>query len=384
MALVLNEEQVMLQEAARDFLQRRTPISHLRALRDDGSSAGYSPEAWTEMTAMGWPAIVVPESHGGLGFGYTGLGIVLQEIGRTLTPSPLIGTSMMTVSLLLRHGSEQQQATLLPAIASGGQVVGIAIEEQGQHAPHCVATTARRSGDGFVLTGTKRFVLDGRAANSFIVSARTQGAEPEKSGITLFLVPADTPGLAVARRQALDIHVLADVTLSEVALPSDAVIGTEHEGFDGVEWALDVGRIAQSAELVGVMREAFERMLAYLKDRKQFGVLIGTFQALQHRAAVLYGEIEMCRSLVLHALQQLDAGDPRLTGTALAELASRCKAKVAETAMKVCEEAIQMHGGIGMTDEFDIGFFYKRARILETLFGDRHYHLDRFARLRGY
>lgn len=379
MALVLNEEQMMLQEAARDFLHSRTPVSHLRKLRDSGNETGFSADTWNEMAGMGWPAIVIPEAYGGLGFGYTGLGIVLQESGRTLTPSPLLGTAMMAVALLLRYGSEAQRADLLPAIAAGEHIVGIGLEEQGQHAPHRVATLARESGDGFVVTGTKRFVFDGMVADTFILSARTQGTEAEEAGISLFLVPADSPGLKVTRRGALDIQVLADVTLDAVKLPASALLGTLHQGFTAVEEALDVGRIGQSAELLGVMREAFDRTLVYLKERKQFGLPIGGFQALQHRAAVLFGEIEMCKSLVLHAAQELDAGSE-----GLAERASRCKAKVAETAMKVCEEAIQMHGGIGMTDDFDIGFFYKRARILEAQFGDRHYHLDRFARLRGY
>ena len=379
MALVLNEEQVMLQESARDFLQSQAPVGQLRALRDGDSKEGFSRETWQQMSAMGWPAIVVPEAYGGLGFGYTGLGVVLQETGRTLTPSPLLSCALMSVAALLRGGSEAQKSALLPGIASGESIVTLAIDEDRQYCPQHVTTRAGKNTQGFILNGQKRFVLDGMSANTLLVSARSGGKQSEPGGISLFLVPASAPGVRITRRQALDTHVVADINLDEVQLPEDALLGLEHQGFAVLEHALDAGRIGQSAELLGVALEAFERTLAYLKERRQFGVPIGSFQVLQHRAAQLFAEIEMCKSLVLHALQQLDAGTD-----GLAERASMTKAKVAETAMRVTAQAIQMHGGIGMTDEFDIGFFYKRARVLETLLGDRYYHFDRFARQRGY
>lgn len=378
MALVLNEEQTMLQESARDFLHSRAPVSHLRELRDSGSEEGFSRELWGEMADMGWPAMFIPETFGGLGFGYTGLGLVLQESGRTLTPSPLLA-SAMAVAALLRSGSDAQKATLLPAIASGAAIMALAVDEQNHHAPLEITTRASRNDAGFVLNGQKRFVLEGVAADHLIVSARSGGKPSDPGGITLFVVPRATPGVSITRCQVLDTHVVGDLSLSDVQLPADALLGVEHEGFATLEHALDTGRIGQSAELLGVAMEAFERSMSYLKERKQFGVAIGSFQALQHRAAILFGEIEICKSLVLHALQQLDTDTDKL-----AEVASMTKSKVAETAMKATAEAIQFHGGIGMTDDFDIGFFYKRARILETQLGDRYYHLDRFARERGY
>ncbi len=331
------------------------------------------------MADMGWPAMAVPEAWGGLGFGYTGLGIVLQETGRTLTPSPLLSSAMMSVAALLRGGSEAQKSSLLPGIAAGTSIAVLATEERSQHGPQHVTTRASRNTGGFVVHGEKRMVADGVAADMLILSARTGGKQSAASGISLFLVPATTPGVRIVRRQVLDTHVAADVSLSEVQLPADALLGVEHEANDLLEYALDAGRIGQSAELLGVALEAFERTLAYLKERKQFGVPIGSFQALQHRAAILFGELEMCKSLVLHALQQLDAD-----AGGLAVRASMTKAKLAETATRVTAEAIQMHGGVGMTDEYDIGFFYKRARILETLLGDHYYHLDRYARCSGY
>jgi len=376
MALILNEEQLMLKQSARDFLQSQAPI---RQLRDTGSETGFCGETWQQMTAMGWPGMAIPENLGGLDFGYSGLGIVLQETGRTLTPSPLLSTAMMSVAALLRGGDQAQKSALLPAIAAGEAIVTLACDEGSQYHPENVSTRVSRNSDGFLIHGKKRFVQDGVAASMLIVSARSSGKQTGGDGICLLLAPADTPGIQITRRQVLDTHVVADIDFNEVQLPESALLGREHGAFAILDYALDVGRIGQSAELLGVAQEAFERTLAYLRERKQFGVPIGSFQALQHRAAKLYAEIEMCKSLVLDTLEQLDkgAGD-------IARRASMTKAKLSDTAMRVTAEAIQMHGGIGMTDEFDIGFFYKRAGILESMLGDRYYHLDRFALQSGY
>jgi acyl-CoA dehydrogenase len=279
----------------------------------------------------------------------------------------------------LQSGSPAQKAALLPPLASGNHLACLAFDEGGQHQPAQISTRASRTTDGFVINGRKRFVLDGTEADTLIVSARTGGKPGDAAGISLFLVPATAAGVGITPCQALDTCWVADIRLDEVRLPESAMLGAEHQGFPTLDHALDAGRIGQSAELMGVALEAFERSLAYLKERKQFGVPIGSFQALQHRAAALLAELEMCKSLVLNALQQLDAG-----ATNVGEVASMTKTKLAETAARATAEAIQWHGGIGMTDAFDIGFFYKRARILETLLGDRYFHLERFARLRGY
>jgi alkylation response protein AidB-like acyl-CoA dehydrogenase len=373
MALVLNEEQHMLRDAARDFLSQRAPISHLRNVRDSGNADGFSRELWGEMVEMGWSAILVPEEHGGLGYGYTGLGLVLEETGRTLAPSPLLGTALTGAATLLLAGTPAQCAELLPALAAGERILSLACDEAACHLPDHVYTRAARRGEGFVLQGKKTAVIDGAAADCFIVSASTE------NGVSLFLVPADTAGVTVQPYPALDISVAAVVVLDEVELPASALLGDPGGGDTLLDRILDIARIGASAELLGVAQEAFERTMDYLKERKQFGVPIGSFQALQHRAAQLHTEIELCKSVVLKALQTLDAG----TGD-IAELASLAKAKLSITAHKAATEAIQMHGGIGMTDDFDIGFFLKRCRILETLYGDRNFHLDRYARLRGY
>lgn len=376
MALVLNEEQSMLQESAREFLQKKAPVSHLRALRDQHSASGYSDAIWQEMSDMGWPAMIIPEAHGGLGFGYTGMGMVLQQTGRSLTPSPLFSSGLVAASALLQLADDPQKARYLPAIASGESRFSLAWDETARYQPQQINTSATITADqGFRLNGRKVAVVDGMGASHFLVSARVAG----ETGLSLFVVEADAKGLTRRTSTALDTHVLATLDLKDVVVDSTARIGGASFDLSRTDRVLDVARIGQSAELVGVALEAFERTMSYLKDRKQFGVPIGSFQALQHRAANLYSELEMCKSLVLDALRQLDEGVDDL-----AETASLCKSKVSETAMLATAEAIQMHGGIGMTDEFEIGFFYKRARILETLFGDRYFHLDRYALQRGY
>jgi alkylation response protein AidB-like acyl-CoA dehydrogenase len=377
MALVLSEEQTMLRDAARDFLGERAPLSHLRKLRDSGNPDGFSRELWAEMTELGWTAILVPEDYGGLGYGYTGLGLVLEEAGRTLTPSPLLGTALTAVAALNLAGTTAQCAAVLPGVATGKRILSLACDEVSRHRPRQIATAAVKLADGYRLTGHKTAVIDGHAADTFIVSAWTGG------GLSLFLVPADATGVTVERYPLLDTHAAANVRFDRVELGADALLGAFDKGQVLLDRILDVARIGAAAELLGLAQEAFTRTVDYLKERKQFGVPIGSFQALQHRAAKLHAEIEMCKSVVLKALQLLDAGAADVADQ-LAEMASLAKAKLSTTAHLAATEAIQMHGGIGMTDDFDIGFFLKRCRILETLYGDRYFHLDRYARLRGY
>ena len=373
MALVLTEEQSMLRDAARGFLSERAPVSHLRQIRDSGNEDGFSRDLWAEMVEMGWTAILVPEQYGGLEYGFTGMGIVLEETGRTLTPSPLLGTAMAGAAALIKAGTPGQCSEILPSLASGARFLALACDENKRHEPGQVATEAMESPQGFCLSGTKTAVLDGHVADTFIVSAWT-GA-----GVSLFLVPADAKGISVKRYPVLDTHAAATIKFDHVELNADSLLGELDQAQPLLDHILDVARIGASAEMLGIAQESFERTIEYLKQRKQFGTFIGAFQALQHRAAHLFGEIEMCKSLVLKALQALDkdADDS-------AELASLTKAKLSETTQLATTEAIQMHGGIGMTDDFDIGFFLKRYRVLETLYGDRYFHLDRFARLRGY
>ena len=365
----------MLQESAREFLQKKAPVSHLRGLRDLGRDSGFDPALWQEMSAMGWPAMTIAEAYHGLGFGYTGMGLVLQEAGRTLTPSPLFTSGLCAASAFELLASDAQKSAWLPQIASGEAVFSLAWDESARYQPFAIKTTATKAGQGYRLDGTKLGVIDGMGASHFLVVAQLGGS----GQLGMFIVSASQAGLGRSRYQAMDTHVLANLQLESVELDATALLGAGPASPAILNRLLDIACIGQSAELLGLALEAFERTMSYLKERKQFGVPIGSFQALQHRAAMLYTELEMCKSLVLNALQQLDAGQQELS-----QLASCCKAKLSETATLATAEAIQMHGGIGMTDEFEIGFFYKRARILETLLGDHYYHLDRFALQRGY
>jgi acyl-CoA dehydrogenase len=375
MALILTEEQSMLQESAREFLQKKAPVSQLRSLRDQGSESGFDAATWLEMSAMGWPAMIIPEAFGGLGFGYTGMGLVLQETGRSLTAGPLFSSGLVAASAINLLASEEQKSTWLPACASGAAIFSLAWDETSRYQPFDISTTATAQSDGYLLNGHKLAVIDGMGATHFLVSARVEG----EADLSLFVLEAGQAGLSRNASRALDTHVLASLNLQDVKVDASAKLGGSSFSEEVFNRLLDIARIGQCAELLGVASETFERTMAYLRERKQFGVPIGSFQALQHRAATLYSELELCKSLVLNALQQLDEGVEDM-----AELASCCKAKLSEVAMKATAEGIQMHGGVGMTDEFEIGFFYKRARILETLLGDRYYHLDRFALQRGY
>ncbi len=379
MALVLSEEQTMLRDAAKDFLGSRAPVSHHRQLRDDGDQGGFSPGLWTEMAEMGWAAIIIPETYGGLDYGYTGLGLVLEESGRTLTPSPLLSTALLGSSALILSGNESQCEKWLPLIASGEKLLSLAFEESSQHRPATVNLHAEPQGDGYRLNGTKVAVMDGNTADAFIISARTRLGDDPCEGVSLFLVPADADGLGLETTKLLDNHSSSNIRLEDVWVSRSQLLGPLHGGCPILKKTLDRGRVGMAAEMLGIAQETFERTVQYLKERKQFGVPIGIFQALQHRAAILFGEIELCKSVVLKALQAIDEDSDEI-----ALLASLAKAKCGQTASLATAEAIQMHGGIGMTDEFDIGFFIKRWRSLNQQLGDSRFHLDRFARLRGY
>ena len=379
MALVLNEEQQMLRDAAKDFLANRAPVSHLRSVRDEGVTDGFSRDLWSEMADMGWAAINIPESYGGLDYGYTGLGLVLEESGRTLTPSPLISTALLGSSALILSDNDAICAQWLPKIANGEKLLSLAFEESSQHRPASVNTSATPTDGGYQLDGCKRAVIDGHVADAFIVSVRTRSGEDSNEGISLFLVPADAKGLRSDDTELLDNHRQSVLHLDGVVVGREQLLGPLHGGFPILQKVLDRGRIGLAAELLGVAQECFERTMEYLKERKQFGVPIGSFQALQHRAAILFGEIELCKSTVLKALQAIDADSDEIP-----VLASLAKAKCGQAAGLATAEGIQMHGGVGMTDDYDIGFFIKRWRALNQQLGDTRFHLDRFASLRGY
>jgi len=379
MALVLNEEQRLLRDTARDFLADAAPVAALRKLRDEHDALGYSPELWRQMAELGWPSIILPEAHGGLDFGFLGLGVVLEECGRTLAASPLFATAVVAASALLLGGSESQKTRFLPAIAAGELTLALALEESHHHRPTHISTTLQAEGDGFVLSGAKTFVLDGHSADQLIVVARSAGAENASEGLTLLLVERNAPGVHCQRTIMVDSRNAANLRFDRVKVGAEALLGQPGRGWDVLAPVLDRGRIAMAAEMMGCALEAFERTVAYLKERRQFGVPIGSFQALQHRAAQIQADIELSRSVLWQALSAVDEAPDQVP-----LLASLAKARLNELVKRVTNEAVQMHGGIGVTDELEIGFFLKRARVAMQVFGDTGFHRDRYATLSGY
>jgi alkylation response protein AidB-like acyl-CoA dehydrogenase len=376
---VLTEEQSMLRDAARTWTQDKSPVGAFRKMRDSGAPLGYDPAAFAEMAEMGWAGVIIPEAYGGSEFGYLSLGLVLEEIGKTLTASPLVSSALAAASAIVLGGTEDQKQAYLPKIATGELVGTLAVDEGPHHAPEKVALKAVKSGSGWTLSGEKTFVLEGMAAGLFVVSARSSGKPGDKEGITLFLVPADAKGLSRSVRKLADSRGYAALKFDNVAVGADAVLGQADKGWDLLENTLDRARAGLAAEMLGSATQAFETTLEYLKTRVQFGQLIGSFQALQHRAAKMFTELELTRSCVEAALEAIDNNANNIP-----ELVALSKARVGDTLHLVSNEMVQMHGGIGMTDAHDAGLYLKRARAVEATYGNQAYHRDRYARINGY
>ena len=402
MALAFNEEQRLLRDTAREFLDSNAPVQTLRTLRDSRDPLGYSRELWQQMAELGWAGITLPEQYGGLDFGFLGLGAVIEETGRTLTASPLVASAVTGASAVLLGGNEQQKESILPAVASGEMTLTLALEESNHHNPAGVgqAMTATADGNSYVLNGRKLFVVDGHSADKLIVAARTAGEAggtdgktgdtkgkagsgngeiANTDGISLFIVDGDAEGVTRQRTIMMDSRNAANIEFNNVRADADSLLGEVNKGWAVLEPVLDRTRVALAAEMLGSAWEAFDRTVEYLKQRVQFGVKIGSFQGLQHRASLMLMELEMGRSVVMQALSSVDDSPEQLP-----LLASLAKARLNETAKLVTNEAVQMHGGIGVTDELDIGFFLKRTRVAMQLFGDTGFHKDRYATLCSY
>ncbi len=379
MALVLTEEQSMLRDSARGLISDKAPVSHLRSLRDAKDATGFSRELWTTFAEMGFAGLLVPEEFGGSGLGAVEAGVVMEEIGRSLMPSPFLSTAVVAASALARGGNAGQKQHYLPKIADGSLLATLAVDEGTKHRPLATAMQATRSGNGFRLNGAKALVVDGHVADLLIVAARSAGSPGDRDGLTLFLVDPKAKGIAIERTMMVDSHNAARIEFDQVEINADGVLGEVDQGHAMLEQVLNIGRGAVASEMVGLSEEVFGRTVSYLKERKQFGKLIGEFQALQHRAAQLYIDIEITRAAVLKALQALDA-DIAKAAAAVAV----AKARAGTTATLAVQEGVQMHGGMGMTDQFDIGFFMKRARVCQELFGDANFHADQLARMKSY
>ena len=379
MALVLNEEQQSLKDIAKEFLQKNAPVTHFREIRDTENELGYDQDLWKQMVDLGWSGILVPEEYGGFDFGMVGMGSIFEETGKMLTPSPLFSTGVLGASLIALGGNDKQKQTYLPQIVDGSITTALALEEGNRHSPLSISTEAKKNGENYSITGDKTFVIDGHSSKLLIVAARTSGSEKDSSGITLFLIDPNADGVEVNKTSMVDSRNSANITLKKVTASKDDILGEESNGAAILEEVLDRAQIAISAEMLGNASQAFDITLEYLKERKQFGAVIGSFQALQHRAAEMYSELELTKSSVIAACVAADE-----KSNDLRRMASLAKFKAGETNHLVTNEAVQMHGGVGVTDEYDVGLYLKRARVTEQIFGNSEYHLDRYASLSEY
>jgi alkylation response protein AidB-like acyl-CoA dehydrogenase len=358
MTFTLNEEQQLLKDSARDFFREQAPVSRLRKLRDEKKN-GRDPDLWREISALGFAGVIVPEAYGGSALGYVGLGVVLEEAGRTLVASPLHSSALAGASALVLAGTDAQKLEWLPKIASGEAITTLAVDEGAHHAPG----RSKLKLSGGKLSGEKKYVADGHIADLFVVVG--EGA--------LYLVKGDAAGVTRRELVTADSRGAADLTFDNVA--AEKMNG----GAEIVDAILDRARIGLAAEMLGQASEAFEITGEYLKTRRQFGQVIGGFQALQHRAAKLFTDLELTRSCVMAALDALDRNDERIP-----QYASLAKARASETLHLASNEMVQLHGGIGMTDEHDAGLYLKRARVAEALYGGASFHRDRYASLLGF
>ncbi len=366
MALTLTDDENMLVESARGLFARAAPVAALRALRDGGSTLHYDLNSHSVFAENGFVAPHVAEVDGGLGMGAAAAGLIAEQAGRTLATVPLLSVAI-AATLVAQAGSQTQKARLLPMFIDGSLVAATALEESIRHDPARLETQAEQSGADWTLTGEKRAVIDGVGAGLYLISALAGGVP------ALFIVTPDARGLDVQALDPIDSRNLARLRLA--GTPAERL--GDGDTSAALAAALDLGRALLAAELLGIADAAFEQTVAYLKERVQFGKRIGSFQALQHRAARLYARLDIARGVVLKALRAIDEGSDEAS-----QYASLSKSYMTRLARDVLVEAVQMHGGIGVTDDIDIGLFFKRARAAGELLGDDHFHTERLARER--
>jgi alkylation response protein AidB-like acyl-CoA dehydrogenase len=376
--MVLNEEQHLLKRTIRDVMHSGARVESLRALRDSSDVLGYSTRLWQQLVDLGIPSIALPANSGGLGFGFLGLGAVMEEAGHTLAASPLFSTVVLGISALELDTGEHLQ-NHLPDILAGNLTMALALDETHHHQPLDTTVTLKASGSGLVLDGAKVFVLDGHSADKLLVVARSDGKPGQEHGLSLVFLDRKTAGVDIRRTILMDGRNSANIRFNQVKLDRDSLVGSINEGWPVLERVLDRGAICIAAEMLGGALELFDRTMAYIREREQFGVKIGSFQALQHRSAIMYCQLEQCRTVVLKALSSLDEESPDVPAHA-----SMAKAMLNRCYAHISNEAVQMHGGMGVTDDLDIGLFLKRARVSMQILGDTSYHEDRYARLQGY
>ena len=385
MELILTDEQRMLDQSARNFIKKASPVTRMRELRDDKESIGYDKKVFQQMAKLDWTGILFPEDQGGMGMGMADMIVVMEAIGTGLAPEPLLPSVILAGQALTLSGNDPLVNEWLDPIIEAKKVLALAYQEkQGRFDITRVTTTAEKTDagktdGGYTLNGEKTQVQGGWCADAVIVSARTSGRSGDADGITLFLVPGDTPGLTFIRQHRVDSRNCAIVRLENVKIPESSILGEVGKGGEILNRVIDMATIALCGEMLGGITATFERTLAYLKNREQFEVVIGSFQALQHRAAKMFMEIELARSAVMAAARAFDEKDAEA-----AALISVAKARCSDAYVLITNEGVQMHGGIGMTDEEDVGLYMKHARVTEMTFGDAAYHRDRFASIKGY
>lgn len=375
-SLLETEDETLLRDAARGFLADASPVKALRENRDQGRA--YNAGLWREMAQMGWAGVLIPEDQGGADMGHRAAGILSEEMGNVLSASPFISTAVMAATALRNCASDRAKQALTQ-IAEGGVTYAIAVDEGAKHNPARTALRAEKSGNAYRLSGVKTFVADGASADRLLVLARTAGTAGDATGLTLFDIDAARAGISRDSKPTVDSRDHARITLENVAATGEDIVGELDNGLVTLRHGIQAGQAALAAELTGVAGGAYGMTVAYLKERKQFDRTIGSFQALQHRAAHLWSEIEVTTSAIINAGRVLDAAPD---DAALA--VSLAKARATATAKLAVSEGVQMHGGIGMTDEFDIGFYMKRARVGAEWLGDYGYHAALIAAARGF
>jgi len=370
-SLLMTDEETLLVDSARGFLADASPVSAFRALRD--TKRGYDPDLWKQMAGLGWAGILVPERLGGADMGHAAAGLLAQEMGKNLVASPFLSTAVIAATALRQVASARADQALR-AIATGDLTYALAIDEGAKHAPDATEMHAKEVGNGFELTGAKTCAVDAGFADRLLVLARTSD-----HAMTVFDLPSDRAGIDIDRLDTVDARDAAEIRFNGVSVTGDEILGSVNNAMSVLRPALQAGQAALAAELTGLAAGAFGMTLAYLKERKQFGALIGSFQALQHRAAHLWAEQEITASAIMNAGRMLD-NDPQNARLAV----SLAKARACQTAKLAVIEGVQMHGGIGMTDAYDMGFFMKRARVATEWLGDYGYHAQIVAELRGF
>ncbi len=364
----LDQDQQMLVQTVADFAKNESPVERFRKLRD--TDLGYDPAVWRKMGELGWLGVAFPESVGGFGGSFVECALVLENLAPTLVPEPYLPSVVLGGITLLRAGTPEQHAGYLTPMIEGETTLALAHSEaQSRYDVTAVETAAVPKGDGYEITGKKVWVLNGHSADHLIVSARAPG------GVTLFVVPRSAPGVNATVAKTIDGQKAAFITFDKVVAKEDARLGAEGSGAEVLDRTLDYAAAAAVAEAVGLTSTMLDITVDYLGTREQFGVKIGSFQALQHRAVDMYAETELLRSISMAAMVRADEDDASARRADI----SAAKLQLATGGVWVAQQSLQLHGGIGVTDEHDIGLYFKRVYALNALFGDAEHHVARFA-----